>query len=90
MYMLIAQLDHKEIQLNNLLEPGGQAPGCGKCCLHQPGGQSRGEQAFSEQDVQELFIQAEVMRENLNYYLALPSVVKEDLVDLEAKVGKCA
>ena len=26
------------------------------------------------------------MRENLNYYLALPSVVKEDLVDLEAKV----
>ena len=42
------------------------------------------------QDVQELFIQAEVMRENLNYYLALPSVVKEDLVDLEAKVRKCA
>ena len=30
------------------------------------------------------------MRENLNYYLALPSVVKEDLVDLEAKVRKCA
>ena len=30
------------------------------------------------------------MRENLNYYLALPSVIKEDLVDLEAKVGKCA
>ena len=30
--------------------------------------------------------QAEVMRENLNYYLALPSVVKEDVVDLEAKV----
>jgi len=29
--------------------------------------------------------EAEVMRENLNYYLALPSVVKEDLVDLEAK-----
>ena len=26
------------------------------------------------------------MRENLNYYLALPSVVKEDVVDLEAKV----
>ena len=75
-----------------MLVPGGQAPGCGKCCLHQPGGQSRGEQAFStsEQDVQELYIQAEVMRENLNYYLALPSVVKEDLVDLEAKVRKCA
>ena len=44
----------------------------------------------TEQDVQELYIQAEVMRENLNYYLALPSVVKEDLVDLEAKVRKCA
>ena len=28
------------------------------------------------------------MRENLNYYLALPSVVKEDVVDLEAKVQK--
>ena len=26
------------------------------------------------------------MRENLNYYLALPSVVKENVVDLEAKV----
>ena len=32
------------------------------------------------------FFQAEVMRENLNYYLALPTVVKEDVVDLEAKV----
>ena len=32
------------------------------------------------------FFQAEVMRENLNYYLALPSVVKEEVVDLEAKV----
>jgi len=29
--------------------------------------------------------EAEVMRENLNYYLALPSVVKDDVVDLEAK-----
>merc|ERR1712032_152311 len=29
--------------------------------------------------------EAEVMRENLNYYLALPSVVKEEVVDLEAK-----
>ena len=28
------------------------------------------------------------MRENLNYYLALPSVVKGDVVDLEAKVQK--
>ena len=75
-----------------MLVLGGQAPGCGKCCLHQPGGQSRGDQTFSttEHDVQELYIQAEVMRENLNYYLALPSVVKEDLVDLEAKVRKCA
>ena len=26
------------------------------------------------------------MRENLNYYLALPSVVKGDVVDLEAQV----
>ena len=34
------------------------------------------------------FFQAEVMRENLNYYLALPSVVKGDVVDLEAKVQK--
>lgn len=31
-------------------------------------------------------MEAEVMRENLNYYLALPDVNKAEVVDLEAKV----
>ena len=29
------------------------------------------------------------MRENLNYYLALPEVTREKVVDLEARVGHC-
>ena len=39
-----------------MLVPGGQAPGCGKCCLHQPGGQSRGEQHSQQSKMYKSFL----------------------------------